>query len=256
MKRIVFIITCLICVMSQAQKSMIYNDIHSAGMVETAVVEQVKESKVKFYRHEISLSIYGIGVQSGWSDDYENSVMNRFGLVVGEGGIGYPGEGVLYRYFDRPNLKEDSTPIAINYYYHLDHHVALGGFFGFSKAEDWLGYPEVYKQDEIQKTGYTYVKGTSLFLMPSVKWSWLNLSWCSFYATASAGLHYQSLHLDSETIPREQTDEYKDHHLGLAYNITPFGWEIGKQKVRWLMQFGFNSSVNFQTGLTFRFGRY
>ena len=57
-------------------------------------------------------------------------------------------------------------------------------------------------------------------------------------------------------IEREQTDEYKDHHLGLAYNITPFGWEIGKQKVRWLMQFGFNSSVNFQTGLTFRFGRY
>lgn len=89
MKRIVFIITCLTCVLSQAQKSMIYNDIHSTEMVETTVVEQVKESKVKFYRHEISLSIYGIGLRSGWSDDYENNVMNRFGLVVSKGGDGW-----------------------------------------------------------------------------------------------------------------------------------------------------------------------
>ncbi|MCR5574664.1 MAG: hypothetical protein K6F78_07580 [Bacteroidaceae bacterium] len=178
--------------------------------------------------------------------------MNRFGLVVGRESM----NGIIYRYRDRPDLNEESIPIAINYFYHLDHHLALGGFFGFSKAEDWLGYPAVDNQNEIQKTGYTYVKGTSLFLMPSVKWSWLNLSWCSFYAKASAGLHHQSLYLDSEVIPREQTDEYKDHHLGLAYNITPFGWEIGKQKVRWFMQFGFSSRVNFQTGLSFRFGRY
>lgn len=252
MKRFALIIVSLICLVSQAQEPMLYNNIQSNKMVGTAVVEQVKESKVKFYRHEISLSIYGIGVQSGWSDDYENSVMNRFGLVVGREGM----NDIIYRYRDRPDLNVGSLPLAINYYYHLDHHLAFGGFFGFSKAEDWLGYHSVDNQNEIQKTGYTYVKGTSLFLMPSVKWSWLNLSWCSFYAKASAGLHYQSLHLDSETIPREQTDEYKDHHLGLAYNITPFGWEIGKQKVRWLMQFGFNSSVNFQTGLSFRFGRY
>jgi len=35
-----------------------------------------------------------------------------------------------------------------------------------------------------------------------------------------------------------------------------FGWEIRNQKVRWFIEFGLGLNPNFQTGLTYRFGRY
>lgn len=216
-----------------------------------------KESNTRYYRHEVNISIGRIGVRSGWSNDYENEVMSRFGLVVGKSGVSHDsGTGIVYGWKDEPDLGTDNPLKVVSYYYHFDHHIAVGGLFGFCNVQDWLGYPEVYKQGEMQATGYTDVKGTSLFIMPSAKWSWVNNRWCSLYIKASVGFHYQSLYLDSETISSEQTDEYKKKHLGFAYYVTPFGWEIGRQKVRWFMEIGIGSNTNFQTGLTYRFGRY
>ena len=209
-------------------------------------------SRARYYRHEVNVSIGNIRVRSGWSDDYERSVMNRFGLVVGKEG----NEKVIYEMKGGPDLRTDNPLKAISYYYHLDHHFAVGGMFGFCNIQDRLGYPKVYRQEEIQKTGYTNVKGTSLFIMPSVKWSWLNNRWCSIYMKAATGFHYQSLHLDSESTPKNQADEYDKSHLNFGYYITPFGWEIGKQQVRCFMEFGLGSNTNFQVGLTYRFGRY
>ena len=48
----------------------------------------MNENKTRYYRHEVNVSIGGIRVRSGWSNDYESSVMNRFGLVVGRAGEG------------------------------------------------------------------------------------------------------------------------------------------------------------------------
>ena len=223
----------------------------------SAFAQEQVESKTRYYRHEVNVSIGGIRVSSGWSNDYERSVMNQFGLVVGKAGGGSgPGTGIVYQWEDDPDLGNDNALKAVSYYYHFNNRIAVGGLFGGCRVSDWLGYPEAYKPREIQKTGYTDVKGTSLYLMPSVKWSWLNNRWCSLYMKATAGFHYQSLYLDSETIPKEQTDEYDRSHLSLGYYVTPFGWEIGKQKVRWFMEFGLGSNANFQTGLTYRFGRY
>ena len=223
----------------------------------SSFAQEPKESKTRYYRHEVNVSIGAISVRSGWSNDYENEVMNRFGLVVGSQGGGHgPGTGIVYQWEDKPKLGTDNPLKAVSYYYHFDHHIAVGGLFGFCNVQDWLGYPEVYKQGETQKTGYTYVNGTSLFFMPSAKWSWMNNRWCSLYMKASAGFVHQSLHLDSETIPKEQTDEFNKNHLSLGYYITPLGWEIGRQKVRLFMEFGLGSNTNFQMGLTYRFGRY
>ena len=223
----------------------------------SSFAQETNESKTRYYRHEVNVSIGGVGVRSDWSNDYERSVMNQFGVVVGKGGMSHgPGTGIVYQWKDGPDLGKDNALKAVSYYYHFNHRIAVGGLFGGCRVYDWLGYPEVYKPGEIQKTGYTDVKGTSWFLMPSVKWSWLNNRWCSLYMKATAGFHYQSLYLDSETIPKEQTDEFNKSHLSLGYYVTPFGWEIGRQKVRWFMEFGLGSNTNFQTGLTYRFGRY
>ena len=226
-----------------------------------SIASNPPESKTRYYRHEVNVSIGGVGVRSDWSNDYERSVMNQFGLVAGKYGESHgPGTGIYYEWDDGPDLGNENALKAVSYYYHFNHRIAVGGLFGGCRVKDWLGYPKVYTKDympgEIQKTGYTDVKGTSLYLMPSVKWSWLNNRWCSLYMKATAGFHYQSLYLDSETIPKEQTDEFDKSHLSLGYYVTPFGWEIGKQKVRWFMEFGLGSNTNFQTGLTYRFARY
>ena len=223
----------------------------------SSFAQETNESKTRYYKHEVNVSIGGIRVRTGWSNDYERSVMNQFGLVSGKYGESHgSGTGIVYEWDDGPDLRSDNALKAVSYYYHFNHRIAVGGLFGGCRVKDWLGYPDDYEPGEIQKTGYTYLKGASWFLMPSVKWSWLNNRWCSLYMKATAGFHYQSLYLDSETIPKEQTDEYNKSHLSLGYYITPFGWEIGKQKVRWFMEFGLGSNTNFQTGLTYRFGRY
>lgn len=216
------------------------------------IAQEMEESETRYYRHEVNFSIGGVRVRSGWSDDYEHSVMGRFGLVVGKAGDGK----VIMQIKDGTALRQDCPLMALSYYYHLDHHFAVGGLFGFCRVNDWLGYPNVNRQGEIQKTGYTDVKGTSLFLLPSLKWSWLNNRWCSLYMKASAGIHHQSMYLDSESIPKEQTREFDKKHLNFCYHLTPFGWEIGKQKIRWFMEFGLGSTTNIQTGLTYRFGRF
>ena len=221
-------------------------------MFATSYADEPKESKTRYYRHEVNVSIGGIRVRSGWSNDYERTVMNKFGLVVGKSGS----NGVWYEWEDEPDLGNNNALKAVSYYYHFNHHIAVGGLFGGCRVRDWLGYPAVYRKDETQETGFTDILGTSLFLMPSVKWSWLNNRWFSLYIKATAGFHYQSLYLDSETISKEQTDEYDKSHLSFGYYVTPFGWEIGKQKVRWFMEFGLGSNTNFQMGLTYRFGRY
>lgn len=243
------IIVCMVGIVCQSQVM--------GNTVDSLSEKQAKESKTRYYRHEVNVSIGGVNVRSGWSDDYENNVMERFGLVVGRFGASHgPGTGVWFEWEDKPSLSTDNSLKAISYYYHFDHHIAIGGLFGFCNVKDCLGYPEVYKEGETQKTGYTDVKGTSLFIMPSAKWSWVNNRWCSLYMKVSAGFHYQSLYLNSETIPSEQTDEYKKKHLGFAYYVTPIGWEIGRQKVRWFMELGLGSNTNFQTGLTYRFKRF
>ena len=227
-----------------------------SALYTSAFAQEPVKNKTRYYRHEVNVGLGLIGVRSGWSNDYERSVMNQFGLVAGSVGGGSRTGEIIYEGNDSPNLRFNTPLMSTSYYYHFNKRIAVGGLFGGCRVHDWLGYLDVHEQEEVQKTGYTYVKGTSLFLMPSLKWSWLNNRWCSLYMKATAGLHYHALHLDSETIPKEQTEEYDKNHLSLGYYFTPFGWEIGKQKVRWFMEFGFGSNTNFQIGLTYRFRKY
>ena len=147
-----------------------------------------KESKTRYYRHEVNVSIGSIRVCSAWSNDYERGLMNKFGLVAGISGS----NGVWYEWQNEPDLETRNALKAVSYYYHFNHHIATGGLFAGCSVRDWLGYPAVYMKGEIQKTGFTDVLGTSVFLMPSVKWSWLNNRWCSLYMKATAGFNYQS----------------------------------------------------------------
>ena len=66
-----------------------------------------------------------------------------------------------------------------------------------------------------------------------------------------------NLNFKSDIIPQEKVGDLKDKSsMHFAYTLTPFGWEIGKQKVRWFMEWGIGSSYNFKMGLAYRFERF
>lgn len=84
----------------------------------------------------------------------------------------------------------------------------------------------------------------------------MNCSWCSIYMKAGVGTHNQRFRFDSDFFPMEELSKQDENKWRFAYLLTPFGWEVGKQKVRGFFEFGFGSNVNLQIGLTYRFGRY
>ena len=214
-----------------------------------------KESKTRYYRHEISLGPGLTGMRTGWSDDYVSGLMDEFGLISGTGGMhGFVYEGNYELGFST------KWGFYANYYYHLNHTVAIGGYLGIWKADKGLKWPydesEYIPERPNIRRGYTDIKGHSVFLMPSAKLSWLNNRWCSLYSKLSAGLHFQSLYLDSEGLSEEEIAPYDKSHVSLAYSVVPFGLEIGKRKIRWFMEVGIGSNTNFITGFSYRFGRY
>ena len=232
-------------------------------MFVSAFASNPKKSRTRYYRHEVNVSIGGIDPSTSGSDSYENKLMRRFGLVSVGCSFG-DGLAAGCHSSNEPNLDMVSStfsPITLGYYYHLNRRLAVGIFFIHVKVEDELGWeePYIFNVDgyELSKTGFSYIKGSSSFLMPSVKWSWLNNRWCSLYSKISLGLNYQSLRFESEVIPQKMFEDYsKSNHWGVSYMLTPIGWEIGKQKIRWFIEFSFGSNVNSQIGLTYRFARF
>ena len=236
-----------------------------------SLAQEKKESKTRYYRHEISMGPGLTGMRTGWSDDYVSGLMDEFGLISGTGGMhGFVYEGNYELGFST------KWGFYANYYYHINHTVAIGGYLGIWKAGKWMGFPYDSSYDEPYiphygnhyddteyiperpniRRGYTDIKGHSVFLMPSAKLSWLNNRWCSLYSKLSAGLHFQSLYLDSEGLSEEEIAPYDKSHVSLAYSVVPFGLEIGKRKIRWFMEVGIGSNTNFITGFSYRFGRY
>ena len=221
-------------------------------------------SKTRYYRHEVNVSRTGMILPRSQWDDYEDKVYQAISIErQAEGGWFSFGIG--------------SSGTLISYYYHLNHRIAFGGMMAFTTHSSSLSgdyrvpiqIPYEYWDNkehtlkETYRTEYTnqYVSGgkmkeKSIFLMPSLKWAWLNNGWCSLYMKASAGLHYQQLQTNIEGLPLKNDDILDENKLRLLWLATPFGLEIGRQKVRAFFEFGIGSNTNLQIGLTYRFGRY
>ena len=226
----------------------------------TSVLNAQKKSSTRYYRHEINLSIGGMNVGNSSSDAYEYQLMDKFNLVSYK--MADPNAGLVWTDNGKPDLYMASTLMTLGYYYHINERIAIGGYLSFVKVEDGLGWEEPYVYDQIDGypltwTGLSNVNGHSLFFMPSIKWSWLNNKWCSLYSKVSCGLNYMNLNFKSDVIPQEKVGDLKDNSsIDFAYTLTPFGWEIGKRKVRWFMECGLGSNLNFKMGLTYRFERF
>lgn len=219
-----------------------------------AFASNPEKLRTRYYRHEVNVSIGGMSVGNSESDNYERKLMDRFGLVplrasYGDRLVGWSDE--------EPNLGMASTLMTLGYYYHINKRIALGCNFNYVKVDDTLGWYEPYDLNGSLVTGFSEVKGSYLFLMPTIKFLWLNNRWCSFYMKASCGVNYQTLKFESEVIPQEMVGNLnKNDNVRLAYTFTPFGWEIGKRKVRWFIECGLGGNSNIKMGLSYRFKRF
>lgn len=187
-----------------------------------------KDGKTSYYRHEVNVGIGMMFLSCKQWDYYEDNIFASF-------------------HVGREHYMWDTHPTSglhLGYYYHFNPRIAAGVLTAFTSTS-------VELENEIDR-----IKNKSAFLVPTFKWSFLNSRWCSLYMKASAGVHYQKLSFESGTIPKEKTSKFDENKWRLAYIVTPFGWEVGRQKVRWFIEFGLGSNTNLQTGLTYRFGRY
>lgn len=208
-----------------------------------------KEGKTKFYRHEISASIsYGdCLLHVGWGEDYLYSALSQAASDY-KNITGMP----LY-YKGGDSWFDFHNNYVLSYYYNFNRHISVGLVLGGSSLKDTNHYT-AYAAEWIDN-GATTVKGSTFFLMPSVKLRWLNNSWCSLYMKATGGILYQCVSIDPNTVPIENASNYKESRKKLAHYITPFGWEVGKSNVRCFMEIGFGTKPNIQVGLTYRFDR-
>lgn len=220
----------------------------------TAFASNPEESSIRYYRHEVNVSIGISDVEKEWSKDYESDIKKRFGRYDIDGT-----NVVLYKWKEKQVINSYKALYSISYYYHFNHSIAVGCFFGYGNTHDRIGSPRLYKLGGSKKTiteGDTYVKNTYMYIMPSVKCAYMNSRWCSLYAKVAAGFYNQELRLESDFIPAVWADKYRKHESGFAYYVAPIGWELGHSKIRWFFEFGMGTNTNIQAGMTYRFGRY
>ena len=230
------------------------------GFTPMVCAQDAKVSKTRYYRHEVSIGGGRIYPDEDPYDGFENRILNDFPVYEFPAGLVSGGTGVFIG----------------SYYYHFDKWLSVGALTVYKKKDySFRGY---YKDEQIA-VGYDYVDGQlipicrtektmvegggnrikekSFFLMPSVKLSWLNNSWCSLYTKVLLGWHYQRLKFKSDVFPKEETSKYDKSGSEFVSSVVPIGIEIGKQKVRWNFELGLLGSMEyFQMGLSYRFVRY
>ena len=232
------------------------------AMTSIAFAQDAKVSKTRYYRHEVGIG----GGRMSFDDDPFDDSINRISVA-------FP----VYKYSAGFSTGNTGTFIG-SYHYHFYKWLSVGAltvykikdysFRGYYKDEQvLLGYEyddvngivnPVYKTVKAEEEGgNNRIKEKSFFLMPSVKLSWLNNSWCSLYTKVLLGWHYQRLKFKSDVFPKEETSKYDKSGSKFVSNVVPIGIEIGKQKVRWNFELGLLGSMEyFQMGLSYRFVRY
>lgn len=216
-----------------------------------------------YYRHELSI---GIGGMLRLRNDATKSVVER--VCKNFDGV-YEG-GMLSGSNGNPYFGADGA-FAFDYYCHLNKDIAIGVHAGRTWSDADIRKlesvpsgkqynPETGQTEDFYEKKAGAIIGAvnvrSFFLMPSLKWSWSNLPWCSFYSKATAGMHKQRIWYEGYGILANRNRGYERSITEWAWAVVPFGWEIGHKHVRGFMEFGGGSSIFVHVGLTYRFGAF
>lgn len=211
----------------------------------------------KNYRHEVNVSF---GAGTGTKD---------FRLFDDQMSHLYP---VYKKGENRFNTFRLGARLGIHYYYRLNRRIALGGIgIFFKESETFNSYKisntsnyyvpctinniPVYN-DEISCEGLS--TATSIFLIPTVKFIWTDARKVRLYAKLGLGMYMQNMKFNLSFPEKYHIEglEYKRKFRSyLAYQILPFGIEVGSGKGCFFAEFGWGTTAIFNFGLTYKFKR-
>ena len=223
----------------------------SKGMLLCAQTQEASDGR--FYRHEISVGYTGISMSDEHWKDFEKKVYQSIAYErAHDNGIRIFGIG--------------TAGISVCYNYHFNHRIAIGAMTAFTTFDESLSndYITGYTTDNYgRRSDYRteYIEGGriklySFFILPSLKWSWMNCRWCSLYSKGSLGWNYQQLKANTGPLPRKDDSNLDEKNSRFEWAVAPIGWEIGTRQLRYYMEWGLGNNRYFQIGLLFRFRRY
>lgn len=184
-------------------------------------------AEAQYKRHELRLG-FGVG-----NDDHYNNVRDDL--------------ADRYKMFSVEDFGDYNWSVWGEYLYHLNPHFAFGGTLGYSYLDG-----STYVNDVEPGENYKnfYINTHQFFLMPSVKYAWLNRTSVSLYSRAAAGLSFYHL----ETVANGVEPRNEDSVRG-AYQVSPFGVEVGGEHIRGFFELGYGAEGVFQMGIKWQLGK-
>ena len=148
----------------------------------------------------------------------------------------------------------DPRALTINGYYlcHLSERLSLGASVGWNGMSHYSLNRYDYYQNEAGKwkfdgQAHGDIRSRAFHFMPTVKYIWFNAPMINFYAKGSAGIYYRYLgfdcHKEGESIHTSEKD------VLFAYQVTPFGLDIGDGPVRFFVELGYGASGLIKVGV-------
>ncbi len=138
------------------------------------------------------------------------------------------------------------------YLYHLNERWSLGATIGWNYLPRYSMDRYDYSQDEAGKwrfdgLAHGKVRSRAFHFMPTVKYIWFNAPMINFYAKGSAGIYYRYLGFDYQK--EGETMHTSDKNMLFAYQVTPFGLDIGDGPVRFFVELGYGASGILKVGV-------
>ena len=147
-----------------------------------------------------------------------------------------------------------ASGLTINgyYLYHLSERLSVGGAIGWNGMSHYDLNRYDFYQDEAGKwkfdgLAHGKVRSRAFHFMPTVKYIWFNAPMINFYAKGSAGIYYRYMGFDYYKEGESSHKSEKD--VLFAYQVTPFGLDIGDGPVRFFVELGYGASGILKVGV-------
>jgi hypothetical protein len=149
---------------------------------------------------------------------------------------------------------EDPSSLTISgyYLYHLSERLSIGATVGWNGMSHYEMDRYDFYQDENNKwkfdgQSHAKIRSRAFHFMPTVKYIWFNAPRINFYSKGGAGIYYRYLgfdyHKEGESIHAPEKD------VLFAYQVTPFGLDIGDGPVRFFLELGYGASGVVKAGV-------
>lgn len=193
-------------------------------------------------QEEIRHQEFGIGVGAGEDSHFENIYDS------------YQDNYKLDTYDDF--LWDAEVSLFAEYLYHFNKHLAVGLSAGYARVgqqelwdTSWYSDPSLDNPSAMYPSNkHVYLKTQTLFVMPTLKFTWYNNHHFAFYSRGGLGGQYYKLDAESRDYP-----ERHESHLKLSYQFSPVGIEVGGDLIRFFSELGYGKQGVFNMGVVTHF---